>query len=326
ALVTSAVLSMKIFTLYDPALILLKTPLLTVQSVRFSIFNVLSAALIVGASLLASKIVRAVLNAKVYPSLDVEIGVAYAVNTVLNYAIVVLGFFLVLIALGVNLSALTVVLASLSVGIGFGLQTLTENLISGFIILFGRTVRKGDFVSVGEIYGRVEAVGARSVVVRSMDNYDVLIPSKELVGGQIINWTYRDTLARLHIPVGVTYKADMHRVKGALLEAAKRHPNALDLPEPEVWLVEFGDNSVNFELLVYYDCSMTNASRLKGEINFHIWDALEEADIEIPFPQRDLHIRSADILPQLGEMFGGPAAPRGDGAEDDPTLSPPAPP
>ena len=293
----------RVLAIYEPLIILLKTPLITLQSVKFSLFNMCSAILIVGAALLSSKMVRAILNARVYPSLNVDIGVAYAINTILGYAVIVVGFFLVLIALGVNLSALTVVAASLSVGIGFGLQTLTENLISGFIILFGRTVRKGDYITISDVYGRVEAVGARSVVVRTPDNYDLLIPSKELVGNALINWTYQDSIVRLHVPVGVSYSCDPRQVEKLLLQTIKNYKRVEQKPEPEVWLVGFGDSSVNFEILVHYDCRKIIPKRIIGELNYLIWDALKEANIEIPFPQRDLHLRSMDILPNLKEMF-----------------------
>ncbi len=289
--------------LYVPLTLVLKIPLVTIQSIEFSIFNILSAALIVGVATLVSQVIRAVLNDKVYPSFGVEVGVAYAVNTIINYAVIIIGFFLVLIALGVNLGALTVVLASLSVGIGFGLQTITENMISGFIILFGRAVRKGDYVTVGDVYGRVEAVGARLVVVRTTDNYDMLIPSKELVGGKIINWTYRDTLVRMHVGVGVSYDANPRKVEELLLEAATRHPKILKTPKPEVWFVNFGDSSIDFELLVYYDCRVTNADRLKGTLYYHVWDVLAEQDIEIPFPQRDIHVRTSPGFEDLAKAL-----------------------
>jgi small-conductance mechanosensitive channel len=217
--------------------------------------------------------------------------------------LVVIGFFFVLNALGVNLSAVTVVLASLGVGIGFGLQTLTENLISGFIILFGRSVKKGDFITVNDQYGRVEAVGARSVVIKTPDNYDMLIPSKEIVGGQITNWTFHDSIIRARIDVGVTYSADPEVVEQVLMRVAQENKWAKEKPEPEVWLIGFGDSSVNFQLLIYYDCREVTPFRLKGRIYFEIWDALAEADIEIPFPQRDLHVRSADIMPELKDMM-----------------------
>lgn len=294
-MIIGIIVATRLLAIYKPIILILKTPIITIQKVEFSLFNILSAIVIVGAATLVSKIVRAMLNARVYPTLGVEVGVAYAVNTIINYAIVVVGFFMVLVALGVNLSALTVVIASLSVGIGFGLQTLTENLISGFIILFGRAVRKGDYITVGQVYGRVEAVGARSVVVRTMDNFDLLIPSKDLVGGTIINWTYRDSIVRLHIPVGVTYNADPRVVERCLCGAATKHSLVLETPAPEVWFVGFGDSAINFELLLYYDCRKIMADRLKGELYYHIWDALAAEEIEIPFPQRDLHLRSANL-------------------------------
>lgn len=310
ALATTLVLgAARVLAIYEPLIILLKTPLITLQSVKFSLFNLISAIVIVGAALLLSKILRAVLNARIYPSLNVDIGVAYAINTIVGYAVIVVGFFLVLIALGVNLSALTVVAASLSVGIGFGLQTLTENLISGFIILFGRTVRKGDYITIHDVYGRVEAVGARSVVVRTPDNYDLLIPSKELVGGALINWTYQDSIVRLHVPVGVSYACDPREVEKVLLATAKEYAKIEQHPAPEVWLVGFGDSSVNFELLIHYDCRKIIPKRIMGELNYLIWNALKEANVEIPFPQRDLHLRSADILPGLKSLLDASHAP-----------------
>jgi small-conductance mechanosensitive channel len=296
-------LTLKLLAVYEALLALAKVPLLAIGAIRLSVFNLILALLIIIGTTLAIKLVKAVLNAKVYPSLEVDVGVAYAVNTIINYLLVVIGFFFVLNALGVNLSAVTVVLASLGVGIGFGLQTLTENLISGFIILFGRSVKKGDFITVNDTYGRVEAVGARSVVIKTPDNYDMLIPSKEIVGGQITNWTFHDSIIRARIDVGVTYNADPEVVEEVLLGVAEQSEFALDDPEPEVWLIGFGDSAVNFQLLIHYDCRQITPFRLKGRIYFAIWDALHEAGIEIPFPQRDLHVRSADIMPELKEAM-----------------------
>src|SRR5690606_25794413 len=131
-------------------------------------------------TVLFTRLLKALLNARIYPAFHVEIGVAYATNTLINYTLVVVAFFMSLYALGVHLSAVLVVLASLGVGIGFGLQTMTENLISGFIILFGRSVKKGDFITVNGIYGQVDSVGARNVIVHTPDNVDLLVPSKDI--------------------------------------------------------------------------------------------------------------------------------------------------
>jgi small-conductance mechanosensitive channel len=309
----TADVALQLLGVYDALMILLRTPILRIQQITFSAHNALSAVIVVSAAVLLSQILRYLLNARVFPALQVEVGVAYAINTLISYAVLVVGFFLVLVALGVNLSALTVVLASLSVGIGFGLQTMTENLIAGFIILFGRAVRKGDYVTIEDTFGRVEAVGARSVILRTPDNVDLLVPTKALVGTTITNWTYRDSLVRLHIPVSVTYSAKPRVVEEVLLKAALRHESVLDTPAPEVWFVSFGDSAIDFELLVYFDCRKITQRRLTGQLYFHIWDALEEAKIEIPFPQRDLHVRSA---PGLEHILRQPYTDKGESAPD----------
>ncbi len=292
---------LRLVALWVPLVAVLKTPLVSIGGNHLSVFKVISAFLVLGGAVLLGRLLRAILLLKVYPTLKVDVGVGYAVNTLINYALIVLGFFFAITALGVDLSALTVVLASLGVGIGFGLQTITENLISGFILLFGRSVKKGDIITAGDLYGRVEEVGARSVLVKTPDNYDLLIPSKEIVGSRIVNWSYHDSLVRLHIPVGVTYKANPREVEKILLEAAGEHDHVLEEPGPEVWLLEFGDSSVNFTLLVYYDCRQITKERLVGQMNFIIWDKLAENDIEIPFPQRDLHIRSGEVVEPLAK-------------------------
>ncbi|MFP4598480.1 MAG: mechanosensitive ion channel family protein [Persicimonas sp.] len=297
------VVALELLAVRGAVVALLKAPLVVLGNVQISLFNVLAAGLVIFGTILAIKILKAVLNAKVYPALSVDVGVAYALNTLLSYVLVVVGFLMVLAAVGVNLSAIAVVLASLGVGIGFGLQTLTENLISGFIILFGRSVKKGDFITVGDTYGRVEGVGARSVVIRTPDNFDMLIPSKEIVGGQITNWTYRDTMIRARIDVGTSYQADPAHVREVLLEAASNAQFVLETPEPEVWLVGFGDSSVDFQLLVFFDCNEVSPARFKGLIYFDLWYALKEANIEIPFPQRDLHVRSAQVLPDIEQSM-----------------------
>ena len=309
-----ALLILDLLGLYDPLEAMLRLPIIVVGRVEISPFSIISATVVIAFAVLVAKIVRAVLTVKVFPAFGVDVGVGYAINTLLTYALVVVGFFLALTALGVNLSAMTVLLASLGVGIGFGLQNLTENLISGFILLFGRSVKKGDFITIDDTYGQVEAVGARSVLVKSPDNYDMLIPSKAIVGQKIINWSYRESLVRLRLPVGVTYSANPREVEAVLIVAAGEHPRVLEEPAPEVWLTEFGDSSVNFELLVYFDCRVIAPQRLRGQLNFIVWDKLHEAGIEIPFPQRDLHFKSIDFGPEIGKLLaaraGGDAAQR----------------
>lgn len=286
------VVSLRLIGLYEPLTALLNTPLVSIGHLQISAMNLVAIVFIIGGAYLSLRLLKAVLNAKIYPAFGVDIGVAYALNTLINYALVVIAFILCLVALGVQLSAVMVVAASLGVGIGFGLQNIAENLVSGFILLFGRAVQKGDFITVNDLYGRVEAVGARSVVVRTPDNFSMLVPSKEIVSGRIVNWTFQDSVVRIHIPVGVAYDSDPTQVREVLMQTARDHPDILDEPEPDVWIVDFGDSSIQFELLVYFDCRHTNERALKGKFNFLIWEAFQNEEIEIPFPQRDLHLHT----------------------------------
>lgn len=290
---------LKLFELFDPLMTILGVTFLTLGGTSFSIRSFLEALIFLGAAVFLGKVIRAVFLKRVFPVFDIDVGVGYAINTLVNYAIIVIGFIVALIALGVNVSAMTVVIASLGVGIGLGLQTLTENLVSGFILLFGRSVKKGDVITVNNVYGRVEEVGARSVVIQTPDNYDMLIPSKQIVNGDVINWSYRDSFVRMHLPVGVSYSAKPRHVEEILLAAAREHPAVETEPGPEVWLNEFGDSSVNFALLVYFDTNRIALNRLRGQLNFIVWDKLHEAGIGIPFPQRDLHVRSGVLVDEF---------------------------
>lgn len=283
----------------EPFITLLHVPFVSIGSVELSLYSLLIVGLIALVTTLTVRLLRALLNAMLYPALGVEVGSAFAINTILSYAIFTLAFILSLAALGMRLSTLVIVFAALGVGIGFGLQNITENLISGFILLFGRAVKKGDFITVNDVYGRVEAVGARSVVVRTTDNYSMLIPSKEIVSGQITNWTFHDFFVRLHIPIGLAYDCDPELVREVLLGTARKHPDILADPAPEVWLTEFSDFRINYELLIYFDCRVTSPNALSGTFNFILWEALQEANLFIPFPQRDLHLRSVDETAQI---------------------------
>ena len=269
------------------------------DKITISVYVVAKSAAILMVFVLASRILKAILNEKVYHRFEVDIGVGYAINTMVQYTLFVMGLLFGLKAIGLDLTAIGIFFSALGIGIGFGLQNIVNNLISGFILLFGRSVKKGDFVSVGGNFGRVDAVGARSVTLTTPDNFELVIPSSEIVSTSFINWTLTSPFVRISIPVGVSYEADVKQVRDVLLKAAVKHSRVMRRPKPEVWLEEFGDNSVNFALLVFIDLRRTTERRVRGELNYHIWDALKEAQVEIPFPQRDLHIRSGFDLEQV---------------------------
>lgn len=308
--------------LQDLVLHLLQIPLVRVGSAPLSLYSVGKAVVIFAAFLLGSRLLRLALNERIYPRFGIEVGVGYAINTVAHYALFVLGALAALIALGVKLGALTVFAGALGVGIGFGLQDITRNLVSGFILLFGRSVKKGDVVRVDDYVGVVEGLGARSVHLVTPDNREVVIPSSRLVESSIVNFTYSNPTVRVQIPVGVHYNSDVRLVEQALLNAAWRHGEVLHDPPPRVWLKGFGDNSVDFILLVWIDVRRVPIEQLTGELNFHIWDVLKEQGVEIPYPQRDLHLREGPMLAELIRAIRGEPPTAAEEAQAPPPLRP----
>lgn len=300
-------LALLVVGLWPYVRVLLQYRLLVIGEISLSIYRLGTAVIIFATFVLVSRVLRTQLMDRVYPRVGLDVAMGYAINTVAHYGLLSIGALTALATLGVNLGALTLFAGALSVGIGFGLQDITRNLVSGFILLLGRSVKKGDYVQVDAHFGRVEAMGARSVQIVTPDNTEIVIPSSRLVSETIINYTYSNPRIRLHIPVGVHYQSNVRVVEQALLNAALRHASVLRNPRPSVHLVEFGDNSVNFELLVWIDVRRIDPPRLRGELYFHIWDILQEQGVEVPYPQRDLHLRAGDELEDLIRALRGEA-------------------
>jgi small-conductance mechanosensitive channel len=235
---------------------------------------------------------RSYLDYKVYPAFGIDEGLAYSINTLIGYALLGAGVLFALRAVGLDFRVLMVFAGAIGIGIGLGLQNLAANLISGFILIFGRTVRKGDWIEIGGTLGIVQEVSLRATRVKTRDNIEYLMPNSELTAGTIINYTLSDPEIRVHIPVGVAYSSDPREVVRILLRAAEENPHVSRTQEPKVWFVEYGDNSINFELLVWIDVRKMTRREISSQLYFEIFDALGKAGIEIPFPQRDLRLRS----------------------------------
>ena len=216
----------------------------------------------------------------------------YALSQIISNVVLVIGILIVLTQTGINLGALAVFAGAIGVGIGVGLQGIASNFISGLVILAERPISIGDRVEVGDKSGTVRRIGARATVIVTNDNISIIVPNSKFIEDPVTNWTYGDPRVRFRIPVGVAYGSDIDKVRQALIAAGKEHPNTLAEPAPNVFLSEFGDNSINFELVVWSSEMSGRPRRYKSDLNFAIERKLREYGIEIPFPQRDLHIRS----------------------------------
>ncbi|MBE7381711.1 MAG: mechanosensitive ion channel [Leptolyngbya sp. SIO1E4] len=220
-------------------------------------------------------------------------------SVLIQYALIFLGAIILLQIWGIDASSLAILASVLGVGIGFGVQNITNNFISGFIITLERPIQVGDFVNVGELVGIVKRVGARSTEICTLDQVTIIVPNSRFLESEVINWSHGSPVSRLRVPVGVAYGSDIALVKTALLEAIRRHPEVLLRPEPEVWFQGFGESSLNFELMVWTG-EPRKQFRVRSDLNYEIEASLRRYGIEIPFPQRDLHLRS----PQLDELVG----------------------
>jgi small-conductance mechanosensitive channel len=221
----------------------------------------------------------------------------YTVGRLTHYAIIILGMFIALSSIGLDFGSLALVAGALSVGIGFGLQSIVNNFVSGLIILFEHSLRVGDYIELDTgLTGTVKAINVRSTLINTNDNIDIVVPNSEFVSTRLTNWTLGERILRVRIPFGVAYGSDKELVKQAALEAAEEVPFTLANRkgrEADVWLVEYGDNSLNFLLLVWVN--RQGARRPTRTRSAYLWaleTKLAEHGIEIPFPQRDLHLRS----------------------------------
>ncbi|OIP95604.1 MAG: potassium transporter KefA [Syntrophobacteraceae bacterium CG2_30_61_12] len=193
-------------------------------------------------------------------------------------------------ALGFSATYLTVVFGALSIGLGFGLQNIFNNFISGLILLFERPIKVGDAVEINGIWGTVTKINVRSTVVQTWDNASLIIPNSEFISTQVTNWTFKDTTLRRHIDVGVAYGSDIHLVRDTLIEIARAHPLVLKRPAPSVLFTDFGDSALMFSLRFWTGINVYLT--VETDLRFEIDRLFRERQVEIPFPQQDLHVRT----------------------------------
>ena len=216
----------------------------------------------------------------------------YAIAQIVSNIVLIVGILIVLENTGIHLGALTVFAGAVGVGIGFGLQNIASNFISGLVILAERPITIGDRVEVAGIAGQVQQIRARSTVILTNDNITMIVPNTKFIDSPVTNWTYGDPRVRFRIPVGIAYGSDIDKVREALLAAGRENPHTLKDPEPSVFLEKFGENSLDFELVVWSSEKSYRPRSFRSDLNFAMERKLREAGIEIAFPQRDLHIRS----------------------------------
>ncbi|SMG16508.1 Mechanosensitive ion channel [Marivirga sericea] len=252
------------------------------------LFIIISSILLVFLSKRISRIlVKRILNKYIK-----DTGVTDSIGTIFRYSLIVIGFITIFQSAGFDLSTLGLLAGALGVGIGFGLQNVTNNFISGIIILFERPIKVGDRIEVGDINGDVYSISMRSTTVITNDNISVIVPNSEFINSQVINWSHNDRRVRFKFPLGVSYNEDPERVRKLVLEVANEHPGVLDEPGADLWFEGYGDSSLDFNLTVWTSDFIQRPGVLKSQLYYAVFKKFGEHKIEIPFPQRDLHLKS----------------------------------
>jgi small-conductance mechanosensitive channel len=259
--------------------------------VKISILNVGGVLLVLYLGFWSSRLLRTLINLRIFPHTGLDRGVQYTISTSVHYVVLILAILLALNFLGFPLTNLALVAGALGVGIGFGLQNIVNNFISGLILLFERPIKVGDILVIDGQWGTVKEIRVRSTIFETSDRYVLIIPNSELISGKVLNWTrYGRGINRLTLKVGVGYNSDVRQVTQVLTEVCRANPRVVAKPPPQIYFAVYGDSSLDFTIWVHL---RTPDDRIPAthELNSAIFEAFREHGIEIPFPQRDLHIK-----------------------------------
>jgi potassium-dependent mechanosensitive channel len=282
-----------------------------------SVQMILFSALVIYLSIVISWGLRAILEWEVFPRKGMDRGVRDAIKKLLHYTLVFLGFLLALSLAGIDLKNFAVLAGALGIGIGFGLQNIVSNFVSGIILLFERPIKVGDMVVIENEWGTVAKIGLRSTVVETIDHSEIIVPNSDLVSQKVTNWTLSNKMARVTLPVGVAYGSDLTKVLKILLESAENSEGILEDPAPSAIFTGFGNSSLDFELRVWIS-DIVKRLVVRSELGQYVDRRFREEGVEIPFPQRDLHLRSvaSGVSDRLGSASAAPLGKTGVENED----------
>jgi potassium efflux system protein len=269
--------------------------------VPVTLFNILLGIAIAAITFIAAHNLPGLLEFTLLQRMSIAPGTRYAVTAISRYTIVTVGMLVAFQSIGVDWSQLQWIIAALGVGVGFGLQEIVANFISGLIILFERPVRVGDTVSIGDLHGTVTRIQIRATSITDWDNKEIIVPNKQLITEKVVNWTLTESVTRLVLKVGVAYGSDTEKARDVMMAAVKANPLALEIPPPSVFFLGFGDSSLDFEIMVFVALP-AHRLRVLHELHSAIYQSLADNHIEIPFPQRDLHLKMSELEGAIGRQ------------------------
>ena len=302
AAVAWAVAALNIVGLLDDAMAMLEKIGFSMGDVRLNLLTVAKAAIILMVLLRLFKWATVFLERKLSHISELTPSTRVLVSKVVNITLLVFVILVGLNSVGIDLTAFAVFSGAIGVGVGFGLQKIVGNFISGIILLVDKSIKPGDVIQLEDAYGYVKEMGGRCVSVVTRDEKEYLIPNEDLISQQVINWSYSSQRVRIKAAVGISYGADPHKAAELLLAGIKGVPRVLETPEPKCLLMGFGDSSVDFQLRFWIEDPQNGVANVTSEVLFRIWDTLKENEIEIPFPQRDVHLDISEPVRFVSEV------------------------
>ena len=263
------------------------------ENFRLSILWVMKALVILGALMWAASSTGNFLDKRIQGSSELTPSLRVLIGKILRISLIVAAAMLAMSSLGINLTAFTVLSGAVGVGLGFGLQKVVSNFISGIIILMDESIKPGDTISLGDTFGWIRELRARFVSVVTRDGREFLIPNEDFITTQVVNWSFTDKLVRLDVPFGVSYDSDPHEVSRVAIEAATSIDRVVsDRKKPVCWMTEFGDSSINFKLRFWIEDPQGGLTNIRGAVMLALWDAFKENEIGFPFPHREVILKT----------------------------------
>jgi small-conductance mechanosensitive channel len=284
------VAALHILNLFIPLVNLLDTLAIDLGGVRVSMLLLIKGVILFAVLLRLASSGSSLLEKRILSFEELTPSVQVLLSKALKISLLTVAVIVALSSLGINLSAFAFIGGAIGVGVGFGLQKVVSNLVSGVILLLDRSIKPGDVIEIGSTYGRIQSLGARYVSVATRDKTEYLIPNEDLITTQVVNWSFSDKLVRLKIVVGVSYDSDIHEVMRLMTEATANMPRVLASPKPVCQLKNFGDSSIDMELRVWISDPENGISNVSSALRIAIWDIFKQRGIEIPYPQREVHV------------------------------------
>ena len=294
--------TLSILNLTHEAQALLDSAAIDVGETRFSLWLVVQAVIVIGALIVVARFTAKVTSARVRSNEDLSPSMQVLVVKFMQVLLYGAAFFIGLRTVGVDLTGLAVLSGAIGVGLGFGLQKVVSNLVSGIIILLDKSIKPGDVISLGETFGWINSLGARYVSITTRDGREYLIPNEDLITGQVVNWSHSNDFVRLDIYFGTAYGDDPHKVRRIAVEAAMSVGRVLNERPPVCHIVGFGDSSVDYILRFWIRDPTQGLTNIRGNVYLALWDAFQEHGISIPFPQREVRMLGDEPgnEPQIG--------------------------